>query len=550
MRAIPNNAMKSILAIIPTLALLLSCSCSKTEKPEDDRKNGTDTTTVIAGKGVSLVASKATRVARVIGATPSGETCPNPNNSMKRFGIGSTDFGNMWDAGNGTLWCIFGDNFNDRGGSWRSNAVALSTDRDLSDGLYYDDVLRNPDGTLMEPIVSRAKTGQYSDGSQYEVTCIPTGGVAIPYNGGHRQIINYMSVHQWATGGNDRWSVNYSELVYSDDYGKSFVRSGVKWDAESHFAQVAYVLQEDTLYMWGTASGRYDNVYLAKVEASSVLDKSAYSYWDGESWTADEAEAAPVASGTVSEMTVRYNSRFKCYLMMYLAVGQRKLVYRDAVCPWGEWSAEKPLQDSNDVNIGGYGPSIHPWFCDGDDLWFVLSSVTSNSAVDYDTWHIHLWKAELQAEAEPMNMLWEGGFEYDPGESISYRTRWTAPNANSTRDCHSGKIACKLVNGTAGEWKDACVQTVVVHKNTDYVLRGWAKSSLDAHTGAYLGARLPSGAILDTNPALSSGEWTEITKEFNSGDNTSIDIFFGTWGAEGLSVIVDDIVLTPKHFEQ
>jgi hypothetical protein len=54
--------------------------------------------------------------------TPSGEDIPNPNNSLKRFGMSSTDFGNMWDAGDGTVWAVFGDNFNNRGGDWLSNS--------------------------------------------------------------------------------------------------------------------------------------------------------------------------------------------------------------------------------------------------------------------------------------------------------------------------------------------------------------------------------------------------------------------------------------------
>lgn len=520
-----------------TIALTVFLSCEKAAPatggiPKDEPQGDTIS---------SLYAINPTCVARVIGYTPAGESVPNPNNSMKRFGIASTDFGNMWDAGNGELWSIFGDNFDDRGGSWRSNAITVSTDRNLSDGLHYDNILRDSEGKVLEPIISRAKTGQYLDGSEHEITCIPTGGVAVPNNGSYRQYIHYMSIHKWATAGNDMWATNYSEIVYSDDFGKTFRRSGVKWGADSHFAQIAYMLQNDTLYMYGTAAGRLDDVHLARVHQDEVLDKSAYRYWDGASWSDSESDAAAVAGGTVSEMTVRYNSWSKRYIMMYLSANQRKLVYRDAALPQGEWSAEKIILND------GYGPSIHPWFCDSDDLYFVVSSVTSSDKVDYDTWHIHLYHATLTSDPEGFNMIWEGGFENEPNESINYKTLWNAPNANSSRDSHRGKIACKLHNGTQGTWKDACTQTVKVHKNTDYTLTAWAKSNIKGHTGAYLGARLPDGTICDDNPALDTESWTKITKTFNSADNTSIEVFFGTWGADGLYVLVDDIQLTPKQ---
>lgn len=516
-----------LVAVLLTLAL----SCTKTgASPEPP-----------AHEVSSLEAVNLECVARVIGNTPAGENLPNPNSTLKRFNMASTDYGNMWDAGNGQLWCMFGDNFNDRGGDWKSNAIAFSTDRDLTDGLYYDDMLRGSDGKRMEFIVSRAKTGQHPGDVEHETTCIPTAGVSIPHGDGNRQYVSYMSVNRWAVDGNDVWSANYSELVYTDDYGKTWVRSGVKWDGGGNFVQAAFIKDGGMLYMFGTRAGRKGRVYLARTSFDKVLDKSAWTYWDGGGWSSAEASAEPVANGTVSEMTVQYNSYYKRYIMMYLSVNQRKLVYRDAAAPEGEWSEEKIIAED------GYGPYIHPWFCDGRDLWYVASSVTP-SGRGYDTWHIHLYHAELREFAGGFNMVWEGGFENDPNKPISYRTLWHGiGNSTSTRDAHGGKIACRLQNTETGVWKDACVQTICVHKNTDYVLSCWAKSSVDGSSLSYLGARLTDGRICDTNPALKSGEWTQINLEFNSRDCASLDVFFGTWGAEGLHVTVDDISLTPKR---
>lgn len=524
--------MNRISIISCVLLLAFSCTANESPKPTPTPPQEEDDFPLIEGgeSVLSIEAVNCERVARVIGK--SAEDIPSPNDTPNRFKMASTDFGNMWDAGNGSVFCVFGDNFNSYGGDWLSNAIAISTDHDLTNGLYYDSMLWDTSKNKRKEIIHR------EDG---EVTCIPTGGFSALHNNHPRQYINYMSIRQWALNGdNDSWLTNFNELVYSDDMGETWIKSGVKWNSESNFAQIAYVVQDDLVYMWGTPAGRHGSVYVARVGSSNVLDKGAYEYWNGESWEKNEDVAVPIANGEVSEMTVRYNSYYKRYIMMYLDVKERKLVYRDAAKPEGEWSAEKIIMN------GTYGPSIHPWFCDGRDLWFVSSTVTTDPKVSYDTWHIFLYHAKLRADEDGFNMVYEGGFEYDKDQGLSYRTLWDAPNAITSHDAHSGTMSCKVINKIDGVWKDACVQKVYIHKNTDYILTGYAKAGIDNSTTAYLGVRLQSGEIYDDNPALNPGEWTLIKKEFNSGDNTSLDVFFGTWGASGQYAIVDDIKLEPK----
>lgn len=513
---------KYLLLLLTTIAT----SCCKSGKSLPDTTPDPEPRLV---ESLSVVNIR--QVAREIGFSLPGETLPNPNSTQKRFGMSSTDFGNMWDAGNGKIFAIFGDNFNDVGGDWLSNAIAVSNDRNLSDGMYYDSMLWDVSKGKRKEIIK-------ADVSR-EITCIPTGGFSVKSSEGVRQYVNYMSVRQWATGGNDRWSCHYSEIVYSDDYGQSWTRSGVKWDGGSNFVQVAYVVRDDIVYMWGTPSGRYGNVFVAKVNVNDVLMKDKYLYWDGGKWNNNESAAAPIANGVVSEMTVRYNTCFNRYMMMYLSAKERKLVFRDAAFPEGEWSEEKIVLN------GTYGPSIHPWFCDGKDLWFVSSDVTSNENKNYNTWHIFLYHADLKADDLGFNMVWEPGFEYDSDESISSKTLWNIENALSSHDAHSGNISCRLSNKESGVWKDACTQTVMVKKNTDYILSGWAKSSFNETSGSYLGVRLPDGKIEDLNPPLKDDEWTKIEVKFNSANNSKVEVFFGTWGQPGLTVYVDDITMKP-----
>ena len=104
-----------ITSLIITACLLLFPGCKHggtTEPPKPDEKDPYPL--VDGGETVpSILPVECTQVARVIGNTPAGETLPNPNATLKRFNMASTDFGNMWDAGNGSVFSVFGDNFND-----------------------------------------------------------------------------------------------------------------------------------------------------------------------------------------------------------------------------------------------------------------------------------------------------------------------------------------------------------------------------------------------------------------------------------------------------
>lgn len=523
-------AFKSAWLLAAALFLLPGCStASDAEVPgPEPPAPGPEPTGTLLPENVALVA-------RVTGRSESGETIPNPNRTDARFNIGRTDYGNMWDAGNGTVMCVFGDNFDHGGGNWKSNAIALSSDRDLTDGLYYSGMLMDGDA-VKEIVVSRAKTGQYPDGSEYEVTCIPTGGVAA----GGRQYLNYMSVHDWTpTGDNDQWSVNYSEIVYSDDDGSTWTRSGVRWGADSNFAQVAYLRENGLIYMYGTRSGRYGDVFLARVGETDALDKPAYEYWTGGGWERDEEAAVPVARGTASEMTVAYNSLYDRYMMMYLSVNQRAIVYRDAPLPEGDWSGEKIImyEDGNAL----YAPYIHPWFNDGDCLWFVISHAVP-------TWNVFLMRADLNWDQAGINLLAEGGFEEHPTQALGYKTMWNVhASALTSRDAHSGKIACRFSNEETGRWQDVCTQTVSLRRNAGYAVECWVKSDEALPEGAYVGVRLPDGTIHDATGTAEAGEWTRFGCEFNSGQaaEAEAEAFFGVWGAPGMTLVVDDICLKP-----
>jgi len=475
------------------------------------------------------------RIARVTGASLPGETYPNPNDTYANYGIAATDLGIMWDNGKGEIMIAFGDNFGENMTNWKSNAIGISSDKNMADGLTISRMIM--DGNQVKEILpSGRKQGQPESDPNFEITCIPTAGISV----GDRQFIYYMSVHQWELGGdNDNWILNWGEIAYSDDNGQNWTKSGVKWGRDSKFAQGAYLKQDGKVYMFGTQAGRYGSVFLARVDENNMLEKNLYEYWNGSAWVTDESAATAVTFGSTSEMSVAYNSYYNRYFMIYLSVDRRAIVYRDAENITGEWSREKILMEEDGNAL--YAPYFHPWFNDGKEMYYFISHASP-------TWNTFLVYADLEEDPAGFNMISEGGFEEYPSNEISYRTPWWLPDSEATDDAKSGSVACKLVNGQDGAFKDAALQTVAVKRNTDYILTGWCKGSWDDVRGAWFGVRKPDGSIQDYNPVINS-DWTKMSIEFNSGDNTTVDVFCGLWGWPDLYIILDDIHLQPKNIE-
>src|SRR5699024_10286027 len=72
------------------------------------------------------------------------------NHTGTRFGIHGTDLGAMWDAGDGTVFAIFGDTYGagwagdgpgPKHADWRNNVLAFSTGTELDDSLNLDGVI-------------------------------------------------------------------------------------------------------------------------------------------------------------------------------------------------------------------------------------------------------------------------------------------------------------------------------------------------------------------------------------------------------------------------
>lgn len=276
--------------------------------------------------------------------------------------ITSADGCTAWNAGNGKTMLAFGQNIGSGEVRTRSNALAVSTDTNLDDGITAS---FPGEGGKASEIVAPA------GGS--ETAVVPTAGVHI----GARQWIHYMSVRdkQFAE---DLWTVNHSGLVYSDDNGATWNRSDVKWDAAGDFVQVAFLHDNGYVYMYGSSVGRIREgeqfVKLARAAESDMQTQSGWKYWNGSTWAANASDAVPlVYAGTLGELSVIKNTTTGRYLMIYSSIKRGAVVIRDAAAPEGDWSGEKIVLTDTEGEVLS-APSFLPVSAEGNTIYFLISS--------------------------------------------------------------------------------------------------------------------------------------------------------------------------------
>ena len=273
----------------------------------------------------------------------------------------------------GNMYMVFGDSFGGPAanpfspashGDWRSNTMArinISSSTHPTQGLIFESMITDQPGHAKELLHSLKMNGN-------EITVIPTYGVSVA----PRMFLHYMSVNTWQKPGH--WVLNYAGLAYSEDDGQNWTKDEhMTWPGDSNFGQVAIVENEGYLYFFGIPGGRYGGLQLARVEPQAILDKTAYHYWDGKTWQAtNPGAAATIVSPPVGELSVRWNSYYKKWLMMYLNDPLYRIVLRTADNLTGPWSAEQIIV-TGEQYPQLYAPYITPLWNDGPDIFYTMS---------------------------------------------------------------------------------------------------------------------------------------------------------------------------------
>ena len=192
---------------------------------------------------------------------------------------------------------------------------------------------------------------------------IPTAGVTV---NGTKYVHYYEYAGMSELGAEDDaetfvpdWTSNGS-VVYSSTDGATWTETALKWAADSKFIKAAYVQNGNYVYMFGSPAGdNVRNTYVARVAAANFGTLSAYEYWAGEEWVADETLATPIMFGPTDCMSVVYDSENYTYKMIYRSATAGQLVYRDAGSPEGEWSGEKLMMADPDADTKLFAPQAY-----------------------------------------------------------------------------------------------------------------------------------------------------------------------------------------------
>ncbi|WP_018626188.1 DUF4185 domain-containing protein [Niabella aurantiaca] len=314
------------------------------------------------------------RIARVTGSGDAGALLPDPNRTALAYNVGGTDLGIAWKMGNGSVGLFFGDTYGSdfrpggggpgNAGGWRSNVLAFSNDKDLSDGLAFDRMLTDAGKTEAKEVIA----SRHDPDCKGEHTMIPTAAI----HAGNADYVHCMNIHCWEVPG--RWKTNYSGLFRSADLGRTWSRChSVRFPGGSKFAQAAFAKRNGFVYMLGTPTGRHGAIYLLRAGEKDLAFQYRYAYWNADrGWVKNnEAMATPVIEAPAGEMSVIYNETWQRWIITYLDVSRKALVLRDSKELQKGWSSPKILVPASDYP-GLYGSFIYPT-ATGETLYFLMS---------------------------------------------------------------------------------------------------------------------------------------------------------------------------------
>src|SRR5699024_10746394 len=136
--------------------------------------------------------------------------------------------------------------------------------------------------------------------------------------------------------------------------------------------QVALEEHGHHIYIWGIPGGRYGGVQLARSVPDALLDIDGYEYWTGTDWRDNPDTAAIVVPPNVGELSVRWNSFYNRWIMMYLNDPEGLIELRVAEDITGPWSEPYVAARATDYPQL-YAPYQYPKWNDSADIYFNMS---------------------------------------------------------------------------------------------------------------------------------------------------------------------------------
>lgn len=168
--------------------------------------------------------------------------------------------------------------------------------------------------------------------------------------------------------GRIRWekAVHHKTNLYYEAAGRSIYYGGCVFpNTEAAGTENA----DGYIYLLGTIHEGFDtDLCIARIPEKMIDDGAAWKFYDGESWTDDIAESAPLAKDVSCELSLSKITG-KLHGGEYLLVYQQKvnspvIAYRTAPAPWGPFSEAHEVYFTEEVckgrGIYTYNAKAHP----------------------------------------------------------------------------------------------------------------------------------------------------------------------------------------------
>lgn len=266
-----------------------------------------------------------------------GRLTGTPRNPIASVGLAGTDLGVSFES-QGKLVFLFGDSWTIDKNDWDVDSVALAKPAAPARGEL----------PLLE-CVTRASgrfLGLAPKGLRLGGMEVPVEGLAI----GARSYVFF-------DGGWDKAQGRHARSILAHAEGLDFASLALDHDVASEkFLNVSAVADDATLWIFGTGSYRKSGVYLARVAAAELPDRTAWRY--APDFAAGEEHAQPVVvAGDLGELSVRRIGSSKLWFMAANGAQPRGIQLRVAAQPAGPWS--EPLAIFDPERDRGYGHFMH-----------------------------------------------------------------------------------------------------------------------------------------------------------------------------------------------
>lgn len=278
--------------------------------------------------------------------------------ACKRFLVCGTDLGIPFRLADGSEGYLFGDTFAVTGPFLEG--VPAGEDK------YRSSVMLHASETPVDghPVPFDAAIGDRGTNEAAELLggwhMLVNDGITLPDG---RVVVSYQHTVEVDEPEDHTWHTDYSGLAWSAD-GANFEHIGPRWengpDNDDPYQMWSMQLDGDYVNIVSVKAGRKPGpMMLFRVPWNQMQDKSAYTYWNGADWGAQE-DAKPIFEGRFGEPSLRKLDD-GTWAMAYGSAGGivTRTLKNNETGPSGEWNKPKIQLTWQELPFL-YGGFIHP----------------------------------------------------------------------------------------------------------------------------------------------------------------------------------------------